>query len=132
MIVVAVVALLTGGGVGAWRLNRLSTYYRQRAIDAANNEARSNRDVAVERYFIRRTEEIIAAYDNALLYRLFGKRIDFEHKIIQMHKEEIKSLAASRDSYLARANYNAELKRKYDRAAHYPWLPVEPDPPEPE
>ena len=31
----------------------------------------------------------------------------------------------------ARAIRNAELKRKYRRAARYPWLPVEPDPPEP-
>ncbi len=25
-----------------------------------------------------------------------------------------------------------ELARKYERAARYPWLPVEPDPPEPQ
>ncbi len=38
--------------------------------------------------------------------------------------------------YLHRAKtlmvYHRELKGKYDRAACYPWLPVEPDPPEPE
>jgi hypothetical protein len=27
--------------------------------------------------------------------------------------------------------YHAALRRKYERATHYPWLPVEPDPPEP-
>ena len=30
-----------------------------------------------------------------------------------------------------RAAYHASLKRKYERAARYPWLPVEPDPPPP-
>jgi hypothetical protein len=30
-----------------------------------------------------------------------------------------------------RAVYHAGLRRKYERASRYPWLPVEPDPPEP-
>ena len=30
-----------------------------------------------------------------------------------------------------RAIYHAALRRKYERAARYPWLPVPPDPPEP-
>jgi hypothetical protein len=30
------------------------------------------------------------------------------------------------------AGYCGSLSRKYERAARYPWLPVEPDPPEPE
>ena len=29
------------------------------------------------------------------------------------------------------AAYHDALKTKYERAASYPWLPVEPDPPEP-
>jgi hypothetical protein len=28
--------------------------------------------------------------------------------------------------------YHAAMRRKYERAARQPWLPVEPDPPEPE
>ncbi len=28
--------------------------------------------------------------------------------------------------------YHAAMARKYEHAAGYPWLPVEPDPPEPE
>jgi hypothetical protein len=30
------------------------------------------------------------------------------------------------------ATYHRALKAKYERAVRYPWLPVEPDPPEPE
>jgi hypothetical protein len=30
------------------------------------------------------------------------------------------------------ADRSGELRRKYERAARYPWLPVAPDPPEPE
>jgi hypothetical protein len=33
--------------------------------------------------------------------------------------------------YRALARYHVELRRKYERAARYPWLPVAPDPPEP-
>jgi hypothetical protein len=29
-------------------------------------------------------------------------------------------------------DWHASMVRKYDHAARYPWLPVEPDPPEPE
>jgi hypothetical protein len=37
-----------------------------------------------------------------------------------------------RAEYLQRnADYHAQLARKYERAARYPWLPVEPDPPLP-
>lgn len=28
--------------------------------------------------------------------------------------------------------YHIEMEKKYDRAARYPWLPVAPDPPEPQ
>jgi hypothetical protein len=31
-----------------------------------------------------------------------------------------------------RVDYHAALARKWNRAYRYPWLPVEPDPPEPE
>ncbi len=30
-----------------------------------------------------------------------------------------------------RLNYSRSMREKYRRAARYPWLPVEPDPPEP-
>jgi fatty acid desaturase len=30
-----------------------------------------------------------------------------------------------------RAAYHAQMKKKWEWAARYPWLPVEPDPPEP-
>ncbi len=30
-----------------------------------------------------------------------------------------------------RAAYHARMRQKYERAARYPWLPIEPDPPPP-
>jgi hypothetical protein len=35
------------------------------------------------------------------------------------------------DSLRRRSEYHRRLRRKYERAARYPWLPVAPDPPEP-
>lgn len=34
--------------------------------------------------------------------------------------------------YPGRIKWRTEMMRKYERAARYPWLPVTPDPPEPE
>ena len=40
-------------------------------------------------------------------------------------------LRAKRFTAQAVADHEAALRLKYERAAGYPWLPVEPDPPEP-
>jgi hypothetical protein len=45
-----------------------------------------------------------------------------------------RSIARHRDRaarLAAEADYYAEPARKYEQAARYPWLPVEPNPPEP-
>jgi hypothetical protein len=34
--------------------------------------------------------------------------------------------------YARRTAYHAQLRAKYEQAAVYPWLPIAPDPPEPE
>ena len=45
--------------------------------------------------------------------------------------EEIMHLHRDYDRMTDRADHHASLARKYEHAARYPWLPVEPDPPEP-
>ena len=45
--------------------------------------------------------------------------------------EEIMHLHGDYDRMMDRADHHASLARKYERAARYPWLLVEPDPPEP-
>ena len=49
-----------------------------------------------------------------------------------MTTEEIMHLHGDYDRMMDRADHHASLARKYERAARYPWLPVEPDPPEPD
>ena len=48
-----------------------------------------------------------------------------------MTTEEIMHLRRDYDRMLDRADHHASLARKYEHAARYPWLPVEPDPPPP-
>ena len=49
-----------------------------------------------------------------------------------MTAEEILRLHDDYERMMDRADHHASLARKYEEAARYPWLPVEPDPPEPE
>jgi hypothetical protein len=54
--------------------------------------------------------------------------------------EEVGSSEASRERFdisgrkvsLEADRWHLQMAEKYDRAARYPWLPVRPDPPEPE
>ena len=64
----------------------------------------------------------------ALLYRRPG-----EGSMGTVRFDERDALAEQlRASWQRRADYHAAMRRKYERAAMYPWLAVEPDPPEPE
>ncbi len=49
-----------------------------------------------------------------------------------MTVEEVMQLNRDYDRMMDRADHHASLARKYERAARSPWLPVEPEPPEPE
>jgi hypothetical protein len=49
-----------------------------------------------------------------------------------MTTEEIMQLHRDYDRMKDRADHHASLVRKYEHAARYPWLPVGPDPPEPD
>jgi hypothetical protein len=49
-----------------------------------------------------------------------------------MTGEEITRLHGEFERMMDRADHHASLARKYEEAARYPWLPVEPDPPEPD
>jgi hypothetical protein len=80
-------------------------------------------------------------------YRLKHRRDHFLSQA-QFHKQNAATLMQvygairimrthwSRDDYLSTlsrmSGYHAAMARKYEYAARYPWLPVEPDPREPD
>lgn len=113
MIAVAVVAVLTACAAGAWRLNRLSRYYRSQAAILSHAEKRATEGLKDQE------EELASIAKRDPLAR--AKLKDFED--VARH---------CAGQYAALAEHAAALKLKYERAARYPWLPVEPDPPEPE
>jgi hypothetical protein len=45
---------------------------------------------------------------------------------------EIGQIYRDYDRMMDRANHHTAMAHKYEHAARYPWLPVEPDPPEPD
>jgi hypothetical protein len=102
MILVVAIGLLIGGGV---QLKRRRDYFLSLA-QSHQNEVDSS-----------------TARANALKWR-FGDTSG-------MTDQEIISLSRSYDRMMDRADHHASLARKYERAARYPWLPVEPDQPEP-
>ena len=77
-----------------------------------------------------------------------GADVDLAERVMHSTAEEVASMAAKAgigklilfhfsDRYDAswharRAEYHEALRDKYERAARYPWIYVEPDPPEPQ
>jgi hypothetical protein len=105
MLAVAVVALLMGGVVVAVRATRRSREYRQIAVWHA-----AMRDLCLGEAY-----EYQYAYD----HRAAGDhRAETDWPRYEAHERAL-------------ARHHDGLAAKYDRAARYPWLPVEPDPPEP-
>jgi hypothetical protein len=99
MIAVAVAACLMAAWVGVARLRRLSSDYRVRTEQHAG---------------IEETLRRIVASDGA------NAPVDVSPG---------PGLPSRRFTAGAVAEHEAALRRKYERASRYPWLPVEPDPP---
>lgn len=138
MIAVAVVAIMVGAGIGGNRFYDSSKFYRSKAVWAGNLE-KSSRDAAfahtlsfgihgehATKAIRRRLEWAIEEYPDTI--DLIDALLD------QLAEENEAELRIHEDAQLftRKAEHFANLKQKYERAARYPWLPVAPDPPEPE
>jgi hypothetical protein len=116
MIAVAVVAIILGSGLQACRTYRKSQMFAEKAKFHSFREWQRRRLVAAIVYPAELNRK------RALLFP--SERKDL------LESAEISERVAKHEGI--RADYQAALKTKYERAARYPWLPVEPDPPEPE
>jgi hypothetical protein len=116
MIAVAIIGLVLGGSLEFVRLKRLSRDYAGRAINArrALAYARMSAGWSHERWLAecRRIEELERKWTTG-------------HPM-SMGRPFQPSVARA---YIA---YWEPILSKYERAAAYPWLPLEPDPPRPE
>jgi hypothetical protein len=103
MVAVAVIGLMIGGGV---RLKQRRDYFLSLAQSHQKEVASS----------MARGKALKSRFDPTS----------------GMSNEEIMHLYLDSDRMIDRADHHAAMVRKYERAARYPWLPVEPDPPPPE
>jgi hypothetical protein len=81
------------------------------------------------RFTVRRLMLVVAlAACSVWGYRMW--RVSREYARVERHRTHYPIGYPSADA-AEKAAYDAALARKYQRAARYPWLPVEPDPPQP-
>jgi hypothetical protein len=112
MAVVAFVALAVGGFQEFKRLGQLSENYSRRAIMFARRATPYQRNMG-------RTHAEWEAKAAVIRKQNEGAWMKF-------------SVGPSPERSRKLWPYFHSLRQKYERAARYPWLPVEPDPPEPE
>jgi hypothetical protein len=73
--------------------------------------------------YLRRAAQHRKLSNDARLYAIFIDR--------RLHWGPSEPERAEMAAYERRGDYHAALQAKYERAARYPWLPVDPDRPEP-
>ena len=103
VVVVVVIGPMIGGGV--LRIRQRRDYFLALAQSHHNEEASS------------------MARGTALKSRL-GSISEIRSEIGQLYRDY--------ERMMDRANHHAAMAHKYEHAARYPWLSVEPDPPAPE
>ena len=110
MVAVAVVGLIMGGIVGHERLKR------RRGL--LLNLARA--------HFLRE----MACHQEANLYHALEQNLRGATGYESVYRRNYRK--RRKENAIQRTRYHRSLVSKYRRAARYPWLPVESDPPEPE
>jgi hypothetical protein len=106
MLAILILGLLLGPGAEVVRLMTMSRRFRQGAI-ACRKIADRSRNTA------------------AMLARDRNEAGGDDVKVRQW-------LQAGEERWIRYGDHYSRLAPKYDRAARYPWLPLEPDPPAPE
>lgn len=137
MIAVAVAAVLTFFGLEAKRLMRLRHDY---LVNAAIHQQQKAFFTVENKRLLRAVAEFQQYARNSRLAALSGQDQD---PVDEMMRADSKIHAEHFDAYVlrfqaaaengaAKAAYYGRLEAKYRLAARRPWLPVPPDPPEPQ
>ena len=110
MVAVAVVGLIMGGIVGHDRLKRRRGHLL--------NLART--------HLLRE----VACHNEANLYHALEENLRGEATYEDVYRRDYRK--GRKENAIQRTRYHRAMVGKYRRAARYPWLPVESDPPEPD
>jgi hypothetical protein len=133
MAALAALALLLGGARAFVRLRELSRRYT--AIAQRHYEREwVHRDGAAS--FTRNSERVsgYAEDEERKLHGAAGDEGPGRRALAwaKIHRADARRYRAIASAATKAARYHAALVAKYRRAARFPWLPVDPDPPEPE
>jgi hypothetical protein len=125
-----IAAAVVGLSVGVLTLRQRSAEYRERAALHAEEKRKHMELVNFCGYLQNQFENGFICVDEYIrLVRPSAQDLaDYRGGATEAIELARKELASER----AGASYHENLKRKYDRAARYPWLSIEPDPPAPE
>ncbi len=118
MMIAAIVAILIGGTLQGLALRRSSEVFLRLASE---HSAKEQADIESAEAMRRAN---VAPFEWKAEYEK-----DANMRAMRAMSESTQRRAKKRET---RAAYHAALSAKYERAARYPWLPVAPDPPEPE
>jgi hypothetical protein len=131
-LVVAIAGLLMGGGVWSYRMWRLSRYYASVGQEKKIGERMYRYGAAVYSGYAEMDEESARRSASQAIDARLPKNVR-EHEKQSAVTEEQNANGAREiaKGYASLADEYSAVARKYERAARYPWLPVEPDPPEP-
>jgi hypothetical protein len=143
MILVAVVALLLAGGIGAVGLVRRARHFSQMAAYHASQERFVLGKLPVMESALASSKqwaEVFARSLERMRYRSRSSRHfpdgpsgleDTTRRLFEEFERSIQSVARSIQFTRGLASFHARMKQKYERAASRPWRSVPPDPPPP-
>lgn len=139
--IMALIAAI-GLGLAVWieapRFRRLSRDYHARALRYAEREKRAVATLKSQRenhaFWSALAAEREKMPDAVLLPRLPtvpDDAIETRAEIVARTKEQAAWHAREAAFWQKKTDHFARLRQKWDRLAAFPWLPAEPDPPEP-
>jgi hypothetical protein len=125
MVVVAIVALALGSTLWGLKMRRLAHFY---AVRASMSKQLETKHRGLEARVTREIQEIEKLQQEIGEPRPVTDEPSFASISAKQMRRVLEAVAHTKKL----ADHHATLRRKYERAARYPWLNIEPDPPEPE
>lgn len=134
-----ILVLASGIGIWGYTMRRRSAEYRGRAESHGQQEANCRRDA---KGLLMTVERARASLGNskAVRDRVPASKYSTEEKrqLLSNIEEAERHYRKTEDRFsalvahkLATAEWHVRMEQKYLRAARYPWLPIEPNPPLP-
>ncbi len=124
MIVILGVGLATAGIVGGTRLKRRREHFRSLA------QRYSALETMCLEYTTLADAEVRQSTKEVELFEKYLK--PSEQSLLGQTQRHLRGAHDTQESWALKTAHCTRLKQKYEYVARYPWLPVDPDPPEPD